>query len=169
MMSWRRLHRYGYRCGWGLVTLTFGLSPIAAMAATATTTFGVNVTVQATCTISATALAFGAYNGAIDNVTSTLSIVCTNTTPYNVGLNAGIGSGATVNNRLMTGSASTLHYALFSNAAMTVNWGQTIGTDTVIGTGTGIAQTLTIYGQIAASQFVAPAVYSDTITAIVTY
>jgi spore coat protein U-like protein len=119
--------------------------------------------------ISSTALSFGAYTGVANSATSTLSITCTNTTPYNVGLDAGMGSGATVNNRLMTGGSVVLHYALFSDPARTIIWGQTIGTDTIAGTGNGSPQALTIYGQIAATQFVTPAVYSDTITATVTY
>jgi spore coat protein U-like protein len=70
----------------------------------------------------------------------------------------------------MTGPASAvLGYALFSDASRTVNWGQTIGTDTVTGTGNGTAQALNVYGQATAGQFVAPGAYSDTITATVTY
>jgi spore coat protein U-like protein len=70
----------------------------------------------------------------------------------------------------MTGPASALlGYALFSDASRTVNWGQTIGTDTVTGTGNGAAQAITVYGQATAGQFVAPGAYTDTITATVTY
>ncbi len=152
-----------------IALLTLDRSPRPALAAIATTTFAVSVTVNATCVISSTALSFGSYTGAVNATTSTLSITCTNTTPYNVGLDAGMGTGATVNNRLMTGGSVTLHYALFSDAAQSVNWGQTIGTDTIAGTGNGTTQVLTIYGQIAAAQFVTPSLYSDTITATVTY
>jgi spore coat protein U-like protein len=70
----------------------------------------------------------------------------------------------------MTGpAAAVLSYALFSDAARTVNWGQTISTDTVAGTGNGSAQALTVYGDVAAAQFLAPGAYTDTITATVTY
>src|SRR4051812_6590950 len=59
-----------------------------------------------------------------------------NTTSYNVGLNAGNGSGATVTNRMMSGSSgATLPYTLYRDAARTSNWGQTSGTDTVAGVG----------------------------------
>jgi spore coat protein U-like protein len=58
---------------------------------------------------------------------------------------------------------------MFSNSTRTANWGQTVGTDTVTGTGNGAAQALTVYGQVTAGQFVAPGAYSDTITATVTY
>jgi spore coat protein U-like protein len=120
--------------------------------------------------VSATALAFGTYTGVAVPSTSTVSVTCTNTTPYNVGLSAGVSTGATVLARKMTGPGSALlGYALFSDSARLVNWGQTIGTDTVTGTGNGSAQALTVYGQLAASQYVAPGAYTDTITATVTY
>jgi spore coat protein U-like protein len=153
-----------------LACLALGFAPTSAFAATATTTFAVSATVQATCIVSASAMGFGTYTGVAIPTTSTVSITCTNTTPYNVGLNAGLATGATVSARKMTGPAGALlNYALYSNAGRTTNWGTTIGTDTVTGTGNGSAQAITVYGQLAASQYLAPGLYSDTITAIVTY
>jgi len=132
--------------------------------------FGVNATALSGCAISATALNFGAYSGALINTTSTVSVTCTNSTTYNIGLSAGLGSGATVSNRKMTSPASaTLNYALFRNSTRTQNWGITVGTDTLAGTGTGVAQPITVYGQMAAGQSGNPAVYTDTITATITY
>jgi spore coat protein U-like protein len=102
--------------------------------------------------------------------TTTVQVTCTNTTPYNVGLNPGTAIGATVTTRKMTGPASaTLNYALTQDSGHVTNWGQTVGTDTVAGTGNGSAQTLTVYGILAAGQYPAPGAYSDTITATVTY
>jgi spore coat protein U-like protein len=136
----------------------------------ATTSFTITAVVQATCSISASALAFGNYSGTLVNSTSTLSITCTNTTSYNVGLNAGTASGATVTNRSMTGPASALlGYKLFSNSKRSANWGNTVGTSTVAGTGSGAVQSLTVYGQLPAGEQVAPGTYSDTITATITY
>ena len=137
-----------------------------------TTSRSITVTavVQATCTLSATNLAFGTYNGVVNNSTSSLTISCTNSTTYNVGLNAGLATGATVTNRSMTGPLSALlNYKLFSNAGRTTNWGSTVGTDTLAGTGNGTPQPLTVYGQIPAAQIKRPGSYSDTITATITY
>ncbi len=143
----------------------------SAVAATTTTTFAVTATVQATCVVSATSMAFGTYTGVLlASTTSTVSVTCTNTTPYNVGLNAGLATGATVTARKMTGPAGALlGYSLFSDSGRTTNWGNTVGTDTVTGTGNGSAQALTVYGQVAAGQYLAPGAYTDTITATVTY
>jgi spore coat protein U-like protein len=135
-----------------------------------TTFFTITATVQAACAISANALAFGTYSGALINSTSTISVTCTNSTAYNVGLNAGTGSGATVTNRSMTGpSAKLLGYKLFRDSGRTLNWGNTVGTNTVSGTGGGTLQSLTVYGQLPAGETVIPGSYADTITATVTY
>ncbi|HEX7389293.1 MAG TPA: spore coat U domain-containing protein [Acidiphilium sp.] len=150
--------------------LICGIPLTSARAATATTTFAVTATVQATCTVTATNLAFGTYTGVVDDASSTVSVTCTDTTPYNVGLNAGTATGATVTTRKMTGpSTSLLGYGLYQDSAYTKNWGQTVGTDTVAGTGTGAVQDLTVYGQVPAGQYVTPGAYSDTITVTVSY
>jgi spore coat protein U-like protein len=139
-------------------------------AATAPSTVAVSATVQASCTNTATPLAFGTYSGVQSDSTAVITVTCTNTTPYTVGLNAGTSPSATVTSRRMTGAVGVfLAYALFSDAGRTANWGTTVSTDTVAGTGTGAGQALTIYGRVAAAQFPAPGAYTDTIIATVTY
>jgi len=135
----------------------------------ATTHFSLTVVIMTTCTISANPLSFGNYSGAVLRATTNLSVTCTDTTPYNVGLNAGTATGATVTNRMMTGpSGALLKYSLYSNSSYTTNWGNSAGS-WVSGTGTGAAQTLTVYGQIPANQYTISGTYTDTITATVTY
>jgi len=137
---------------------------------TVTNHFSVKATVVVACNIAANPLNFGTYSGSLINATSTIFVTCTNTTAYNVGLNAGTATGATVTNRSMTGPGGALmSYTLYRNSARTNNWGSTVGTDTVAGTGTGVAQSLTVYGQIPAGQYVTPGAYADTIIATVTY
>jgi spore coat protein U-like protein len=145
------------------------LHPDVARAATTNTTFTVSVAVPATCVISATALSFVAYTGVVDVAASTISMTCSNTTNYNVGLNAGLTSGATVSTRRMSSGANFISYSLYSDTNHTLNWGQTVGTDTVTGTGNGTAQVLTVYGRVPAGQFVTPGNYGDTVIATVTY
>ena len=140
-----------------------------AHAATATSSLIVTATVLSVCTIVAGPLAFGNYSNVVLNASATLSVACTVSSPYNVSLDVGSGNGATITTRRMTNGASTLQYRLFSDAARSVNIGQTIGTDTISGTGNGLTQTLTIYGQILPNQLVTPGIYSDTVTATITY
>lgn len=137
---------------------------------TATTSyFTLTVTIQPACSISANALSFGNYSGAVTRATTTLSVTCTDTTPYDVGLSAGTTTGATVTNRMMTGpGGATLNYSLYSNSGYSTNWGNSTGS-WVAGTGTGAAQTLTVYGQIPANQRTDSGTYTDTIIATVNY
>jgi len=147
----------------GTYTDTITISVVSS-AGTQTGNFSVTATVSAECTIAATALSFGTYTGAVLNVNSAVNVTCTNSTPYNVGLNQGTATGATVTTRKMTGASTTLNYALYSNSGLSTNWGATLA-----GTGNGSLQALTVYGQIPAGQYVKPGSYTDTITATVTY
>jgi spore coat protein U-like protein len=113
-------------------------------------------------------MAFGTYTGVVATATSTVSVTCTNTTPYNVGLDPGLSTGATVTTRKMQNGANLLAYGLYSDSGHSTNWGNTAGS-WVAGTGNGSLQAITVYGQVAAAQFVNPGAYSDTITATVNY
>jgi spore coat protein U-like protein len=141
-------------------------------ALTASTTMNVTATVLSTCSVSATDLAFGNYNpisGAnLDGATS-ISVTCTNGTGYNVGISAGGGTGATVASRKMTNGANTLNYTLYRDAGRTNVWGVTIATDTLIGTGSGAAQPIDVYGRVPGSQAAPSGGYTDTVTITVTY
>jgi spore coat protein U-like protein len=136
---------------------------------TSTTSFNVTATIVKDCGVSATSMVFGNYTGAVNNSTSTVTVTCTNTTAYTVGLSPGLATGATVATRKMQDGANLLNYALYSNSGRTTIWGNTAGTNWVGGTGSGVAQPLTVYGQIPAAQHPTPGSYTDTITATVTY
>jgi|SRR5262245_14205463 len=142
------------------------------LAATATSSFSVTITLAATCTVaSPNTLDFGTQGVLSANVdqTTTFTVTCTNTTPYTVALDAGTGSGATVATRKMTSGAATVNYTLYRDAGRTNVWGVTTGTDTVAGTGNGAAQTLTVYGRVPSQTTPAPGTYTDTINVTVTY
>jgi spore coat protein U-like protein len=156
---------------------TSGLLLLAAMAgsanaSTATSTFNATLTLQASCQVASNnTLSFGTQGilAANTDATSTFNVQCTNSTPYNVGLNAGTTSGGSTTTRLLTSGSDTVAYKMFSDSAHTTNWGNTVGTDTVAGTGNGAQQTLTIYGRVPAQTTPAPATYNDTVTVTVTY
>jgi spore coat protein U-like protein len=125
----------------------------------------------ASCSTYASSLVFGVYFGSTVDVAGSVTVICTQGTTYNIGLNSGIASGTTVYTRVMTGGAggqSSLGYMLYSNAAYTNVWGNTSGTGWVAGTGTGSAQTYAIYGQIPANEASPLGSYTDTIAASVT-
>jgi spore coat protein U-like protein len=150
----------------------FALAGPAAEAAVATGTFTSTITLQASCqVVSTNSLAFGTQNllSANVDVQANFTVQCTNSTPYNIGLNAGSTAGGTVATRLMTSGAATVQYRMYSDAARTVNWGNTPATDTVSGTGNGSAQVLTVYGRVPAQATPAAGSYSDTVTVTINY
>jgi spore coat protein U-like protein len=146
-----------------------------AEATTQTTTFQVTANVQTTCTTFAQDLVFGAYkkNGGSPLLAqSNISVSCTNGTNWNLGLDKGL-HGPDVLNRAMANSADAavlLNYAIFKDPARTLNWGETVGTDTVSGVGTGVVQDIGAYGRIPAGQTTVTAGgYADTITVTLTF
>ena len=126
--------------------------------------------VAATCLISAGTLAFGAYLPATPkDASATVSVNCTDTAPYQVSL--GTGRNSSGGTRRMAGpNGSFLSYTLHRNAARTSAWGDggAIGAK-VAGTGTGTAQSLTVYGRIPSGQNNPPGSYSDSVFVTVDY
>jgi spore coat protein U-like protein len=155
------------------VLLACVLVPGSAAATTVTGTFQVQIQIQATCIlVSSSALTFATSGVLTANVdqTSTITVQCTNTTPYNIGLNAGANGGSVTTRQMKGGPTNQLiNYSLFSDSARSVNWGQTIGTDTVTGTGNGSQQGFTVYGRVPPQTTPSPGTYTDTITVTVTY
>ncbi|HEY2135775.1 MAG TPA: spore coat U domain-containing protein [Xanthobacteraceae bacterium] len=148
------------------------LSASGSLASTTTSTFTAQITLAATCTInSASTLNFGSQGVLTANVdqTSTIAVQCTNTTPYNIGLDAGTGTGASVAVRKLTAGGATVNYTLYSDSGRSTVWGITVGTDTVAATGNGSAQNYTVYGRVPSQTTPAPGTYTDTVTVTVTY
>jgi len=146
----------------------------SAIAQTPSAQFTVQITIDGACQVnSATNMDFGTHGVLSTNTdaTSIVTVQCTNTTPFNIALSAGSGgSGATVTNRLMTGTGgATVSYSLYRTAARDTVWGTTVGTNTLAGIGTGAPQQFTVYGRVPPQNTPAPGVYTDTVTATITY
>ncbi len=167
-MNWKT------RASFFLTTLTAGVLVVGQVtnAATATDTFLSTITIQASCdVISTNTLDFGTQGILASNVdaTANFDVQCTDTTTYNLGLDAGTTAGGTTTTRLMTDGSDTVSYQMFSNAGRTTNWGNVVGTDTVAGTGDGASQTLIVYGRVPIQTTPAPSTYTDTVTVTITY
>jgi spore coat protein U-like protein len=156
------------------VTLMLGLLPWAGLHAqsqTVSTTFRVQARVEAVCEVTASDLNFGTYTAQAATPTqgtTLLRATCTPGTTYNVGLNEGA-SGGTINQRKMASGANALNYQLYSDSARSKIWGNTTGTDTVTGAGTGLAVDHTVFGAVPAAQVVPAGDYADTITVRIYY
>lgn len=156
------------------VAVAAGVAGAASAGSVSTPPFQVSVVVAPTCTITASPLAFGTYSGSQLAINTTITTNCPNLMPYNVGLNAGTSGSSTVSNRHVQNGANTaqqLSYGLYQDAAFATNWGNTVGVDTVAGTGTGNNQSLTVYGRVAASQTppITGVTYTDQVIATVTF
>lgn len=149
------------------------MAPLASPAATKTATFQVLATMVSDCTIiSAPNIDFGTIGVMTANVdsSSTLIIACTPGTPYSVALDAGTGTGSTITDRRMASAGgSALKYQLFRDSMRTQNWGNTVGTDTVGGTGNGGNIAHVIFARVPQQSAPAPGAYASTVTVTVNY
>lgn len=149
-----------------------------ANAGTATANLSVTATVSASCSISTTPLAFGAYDPVGAHAATPLDatggvvVTCTNgastTVTLGQGSNANSGSSDAAPLRRMVSGGNFLSYALYQNAGHTTIWGNTAGTG-VGHTGSGTQTTVPVYGRVAAGQNVASGSYADTVVATVTF
>ena len=130
-------------------------------------TFTAQVNIPDQCQVSATDLDFGTRNTPLAQVdsTSTVTVRCTNTTDFDVGLNDGLNG-----NRQMSNGSGQVAYQLYQNAGRTILWGNTTGTlQSGVGLGTGGAQNFTVFGRVFADPTAEPGSYSDTVTVEVTF
>ena len=131
--------------------------------------FTATATVVSQCAVSATSLDFGTVGLLLANTdgTSTLAVQCANGIAYQVGLSNGLNASGTT--RRMSGPGGLVTYELYRNSTRTQRWGNTLNTDTVIGTGNGNSQSLTVYGRVPSQTTPSAGTYNDTITVTVTY
>lgn len=168
-----------------LVTSCFVISFIPPVSAVSTTgTFQVLINIQKSCTITAGSISninFGTVNGSATNTSgsNTISVNCSKSTPYYIGLapstaNGGNTTGAGAMSSVLNSATNSdkVPYQLNQTSATGPVWGNT-ATSTAVGngmagTGTGLAQVLTVYATAASANFT-PDNYADTVTVNVNY
>jgi len=163
-----RARRFQY-----VLSLTFGsLVAMAAPAAAQTSAnLSVTATVVANCTVSAGAVAFGAYDptaaGAVDG-SGAFDVTCTQGTVATLALGAGQHASGGVR-RLQSGS-HFLTYELYKDAGRTEAWGASGGAAlTLTGAPSNAARNITVFGRIPGAQNVGVGSYSDTVVISVTF
>lgn len=135
-----------------------------------TTNFTVSLQVAKDCLVSAQNINFGSQGFLSANVDQAgqVTVTCSPATPYTVGLGNGVtGTGPTT--RRMTKGAEFITYGLYKDTARVVPWGNVIPTNTVAGTGAGLAQNIPVYARIPPQTTPSPGIYNDTIVVTVTY
>lgn len=133
--------------------------------------FTASATVQPFCQLTmASDLDFGStstLSAPIDRF-STVGMNCTARTAWQLGLDAGqhaVGGAR----RMMRSGGPTIAYELYRDGARSLPWGQTLNSDTLVGTGTGSAQSFDVYGRVPAQAPVPSGEYADVVTVTVTY
>jgi spore coat protein U-like protein len=176
-----RLHR-------GLKAIVAGAAFLAlhlcatqqAQSATSTANMTVQITITASCTINATTLDFGSNPGttlisSAVNGSTTVSVTCTNGSPYSIAMDNGANVSGT--QRRMKNGANFLNYNLYLDALHTNAWTTATNSTTCttanscyLGTGSGAAQSVSIFGAVpAVGSAPATGVYLDTVTMTITY
>ena len=138
----------------------------------------VSVSVKHSCSMNTTSMAFGTYDGVVANAsnaleaTATVISTCTSGAEalitMNAGASAGSGSADAPVRRMTAGPGKYLDYQVYSDAARDTVWGNTVPTGVAL-TGTGVPQSLTVYGSIPSAQIVPEGDYSDQIFVTITY
>jgi spore coat protein U-like protein len=144
--------------------------PCTSIGSASALSFAVNATVPSSCSATATNLNFGSvssFSKPIDAV-SAIQVLCTNSTPYHVRLNAGA-SGLDATQRAMTFGPNAISYDLFRDASRTLRWGSADGVDTVGGVGTANSAGHTVYGRIPAQAIKPPGTYTDTVVVTISF
>jgi spore coat protein U-like protein len=167
-----------------MAAVVFGVPAQAAPPAssTKTATIAVSATVNNSCNLTTTPLAFGSYDpstGTAVTSTATVTAICTKGTVYSIGLDTGLNGSAATSlgigvTRAMSGSAggTDLGYELYTSNSYSTVWKQTAPNEPAFtaGAGTTSGTAYTVFGSIPASQYgVTPGNFSDTVTATITY
>jgi spore coat protein U-like protein len=133
-------------------------------------TFSVNGSVAPTCSVSSGTLAFGTYVSASGTLgTAAVSVNCSNGAPYQISLGGGQNLSGTIRRMARTGGGY-LNYELFSDPGRVTAWGDGTALGAKVnGTGSGGAQSRTVYGRIPAGQAPNPGTYRDSVIVTVDY
>ena len=159
-----------------LIASSFLMLSLSANAATATGTLNVTAVALGSCSIGSEAtLSFGNYD--IDSATDTtgntgtsLQITCNGGTTWSLYSTESVVTKIMQNTTIATATAMyQLPYTLYTDAAMTIPLAVTNTTGTVIGTGTGSAQTAIIYGKIIKGLNVFSGSYAQVINLTLVY
>jgi spore coat protein U-like protein len=149
-----------------------GSPTCAGQTAYGTFPFTATATVINNCNITATNVAFSATGLLTSALTATgsISAQCTNGDAFEIALNGGSSGSVAARAMQRSGGGGSVNYQLYLDAAHANPWGDgTSGTSMATGTGSGVTQALTVYGQVPAQTTPAPGSYTDTITATISF
>ena len=134
------------------------------IAGTVTSTLGVRVVVQPSCSVSGATLDFGSYtSGQPGDLSGFAQIAYSNCAPGQLRFQLdGGSSGSTTARKLGNGSGGQLNYGIFRDSARAQNFGQ--GTDArLVSVDVSGSGNVSVYGKIPGGQVAAAGTYTDTV------
>jgi spore coat protein U-like protein len=151
--------------------LTGGMANCPVGSYTQYATTSVTATVPANCYVTAAILNFGSVGliGTNVDAPSTIGLQCSNALPYTVALDGGQSGATDPTQRKMSKGSEQITYGLYRDAARSLPWGSTAGTDTVSGVGSAAVENRAVYGRIPPQTTPSPGLYVDTVVVTVIY
>lgn len=133
--------------------------------------FTVSAAVSPSCSVTASDANFGARLKLTSEIDTANQIVvrCSAGIPYQIGLDGGRAGASEPAGREMRNGKHRIQYGIFSDADRTTGWGNSIGQNTVAGTGTGNVQGYTGYFRIPPQQTPPAGTFTDRIVVTITY
>jgi spore coat protein U-like protein len=131
--------------------------------------FTASLNVVKDCAVTAQDLSFGTVGvlRTVKDAASQLSVTCTQGTAYTIGLQPQGGSLPVGQWRMVEGTDFIL-YGLYRDAARTRGWDMATA-NLASGTGTGVAQSIPVYGRLPVQKAPVAGAYTDTVVVTVTY
>lgn len=149
---------------------------LGVQAGTVSTSFPVSATVGEGCTINVSGISFPTYTQTGVDTTGSITVTCPQNIAYNVTMNSGLNYDSVSGRRRMNdGAGNLLMYNLYRNSGLTFIWGDngfqnTITNGTPLpGTGTGAAQTVSVFGHVHSNQIVPNGTYTDNVLVTVNF
>jgi spore coat protein U-like protein len=135
------------------------------------TPFTVTAQVAGGCSVTASDVNFGNQTSLAANIdqTSTLGVRCPAGIPYSIGLNGGASGATDPTQRKLSNGIDTITYGIYQNAARTVPWGSTIGTNTIAASGSGSFQNFIAYLRLPPQPTPPADIYEDAVVVTITY
>ena len=167
-----------YRVILSAITVWVTILGTQSHADTGTSIMSVSATINHSCSIDTTPMAFGAYDGVVANASTALDAMatvissCTSGAAALITMNAGNSAGSGLDDvpvrRMASEAGDYLVYQVYSDVSRERIWGNTTPTSVAL-TGTGSPQTHKVYGIIPSAQMVPEGDYSDQIVVTITY
>jgi len=131
--------------------------------------FSIQALIENECDVTADPMNFGAQGVLSANIDAAadIHVTCTLGTSYTISLGNGE-NGASQTTRKMAKGSSMISYGLYSDPSRSVVLGSEVGS-TLPGTGTGFADTVTVYGRVPPQLTPEAGSYQDTVVVSVTY